>query len=277
MLAEFAMTSAAFSTAPAAHRGRGPRLQGQLPAAGLPRRERPDRQGTDPPPGRTLVIAAAEITQRRGQAGGTGHRLVDVPAGPARQPGRRRARLRLLRSRGRPGLLSGYSRPVGLFGFLRKKDERAIPEPGTPEFEAAVQGTALPDCAERLDGGDGLDQPRFCEIREADRAELDDRPRATGAREEVEEALREHGIDPDKKGQTIDASSVPGLRKDRRHPRPDAAGFRTRAASEAGFRAEAGPARSDRPSGPAARRRQDHGRRVRGPEEEIAGRMTASP
>ena len=34
---------------------------------------------------------------------------------------------------------------MGLFGFLRKKDERAIPEPGTPEFEAAVQGTALPD------------------------------------------------------------------------------------------------------------------------------------
>ncbi len=37
--------------------------------------------------------------------------------------------------------------------------------------------------------------------------------RGTGAREEVEEVLREHGIDPDKKGQTIDASSVPGLRE----------------------------------------------------------------
>ena len=34
---------------------------------------------------------------------------------------------------------------MGLFGFLRKKDERAIPEPGPPEFEAAVKGTALPD------------------------------------------------------------------------------------------------------------------------------------
>jgi hypothetical protein len=33
---------------------------------------------------------------------------------------------------------------VGLFDFLRK-DEKAIPEPGTPEFEATVQGSELPD------------------------------------------------------------------------------------------------------------------------------------
>ncbi len=37
--------------------------------------------------------------------------------------------------------------------------------------------------------------------------------RGTGAREDVEEVLREHGIDPDKKGQTIDASTVPGLQE----------------------------------------------------------------
>jgi hypothetical protein len=30
-------------------------------------------------------------------------------------------------------------------GLFRRKDERAIPKPGTPEFEEAVQGTALPD------------------------------------------------------------------------------------------------------------------------------------
>ena len=35
----------------APHRRRGSRLQGQLPAAGLPRWERPDREGTDPPSG----------------------------------------------------------------------------------------------------------------------------------------------------------------------------------------------------------------------------------
>jgi hypothetical protein len=33
---------------------------------------------------------------------------------------------------------------MGLFDFLRGKDEKAIPEPGTPEFEAAVSGSALP-------------------------------------------------------------------------------------------------------------------------------------
>ena len=30
-------------------------------------------------------------------------------------------------------------------GLFRRKDERAIPKPGTPEFDAAVEGTALPD------------------------------------------------------------------------------------------------------------------------------------
>ena len=34
--------------------------------------------------------------------------------------------------------------------------------------------------------------------------------RGTGQREEVERVLREHGIDPERKGETIDASSVPG-------------------------------------------------------------------
>jgi hypothetical protein len=34
---------------------------------------------------------------------------------------------------------------VGLFHFLQRKDERAIPVPGTPEFDAAVRGSALPD------------------------------------------------------------------------------------------------------------------------------------
>jgi hypothetical protein len=35
----------------------------------------------------------------------------------------------------------------------------------------------------------------------------------TGKGEEIEQVLREHGIDPDEKGQTIDASRVPGLRE----------------------------------------------------------------
>src|SRR4051812_20217104 len=48
---------------------------------------------------------------------------------------------------------------VGLFGFLRKKDERAIPEPGTPEFEAAVQGSALPDSQSVSMGDAGWTNP----------------------------------------------------------------------------------------------------------------------
>jgi hypothetical protein len=37
--------------------------------------------------------------------------------------------------------------------------------------------------------------------------------RGTDAREQVLEALREHGIDPDKQGQTINAESIPGLQE----------------------------------------------------------------
>jgi hypothetical protein len=99
---------------------------------------------------------------------------------------------------------------VGLFGFLRKNDERAIPEPGTPEFEAAVQGTALPDAQSVSMGESGWTKPGEAQAEQPSQT-LD--LRGTGAREQIEEALRESGIDPDKKGQTIDASSVPGLQE----------------------------------------------------------------
>jgi hypothetical protein len=55
--------------------------------------------------------------------------------------------------------------------------------------------------------------------------------RGTGARDEVEDALRESGIDPDKKGQTINAAEVPGLQEKitgilgRMMPVPNAGGF----------------------------------------------------
>lgn len=115
---------------------------------------------------------------------------------------------------------------MGFFDFLRK-DERAIPEPGTPEFEAAVQGTAIPDtqsvsmgescwtstsdsdAAQRALGELGID-PTEAEV-EQTKQTVD--LRGSGHREQVEEVLREHGIDPDRKGQTIDASKVPGLPK----------------------------------------------------------------
>jgi hypothetical protein len=92
---------------------------------------------------------------------------------------------------------------MGLFGFLRRKDEDAIPKPGTPEFEAAVRGSAIPDSQSVSMGEPGWADPSKQTI------DL----RGSGHRQQVEEVLREHGIDPDRKGQTIDASEVPGLRE----------------------------------------------------------------
>jgi len=113
---------------------------------------------------------------------------------------------------------------MGLFGFLRKKNERAIPEPGTPEFEAAVQGTALPDAQSVSMGEAGWTNPDSADdaLRELgidpSQAQVEQSSqtidlRETGAREQIEEALRDSGIDPDKKGQTINAASVPGLQE----------------------------------------------------------------
>jgi hypothetical protein len=116
---------------------------------------------------------------------------------------------------------------MGLFGFLRKKDERAIPEPGTPEFDAAVQGSALPDSQSVSMGQDGWSSPDSKVETSSQTLDL----RGTGAREQIEDALRESGIDPDKKGQTIDASSVPGLQEKiggilgKMMPVPNAGGF----------------------------------------------------
>jgi hypothetical protein len=92
---------------------------------------------------------------------------------------------------------------VGLFGFLKKNDERAMPEPGTPEFEAAVAGSAIPDSQSVSMGEEGWTQPGSSQTLDL---------RGSGKREEIQQVLREHGIDPDPKGQTIDASQVPGLR-----------------------------------------------------------------
>jgi hypothetical protein len=91
-----------------------------------------------------------------------------------------------------------------LFGFLRKKDERAMPDPGSPEFEAMVQGSAIPDEQSVSMGEPGWTQPGGSQTIDL---------RGSGKREEIKQVLREHGIDPDQQGQTIDASQVPGLRQ----------------------------------------------------------------
>jgi hypothetical protein len=124
---------------------------------------------------------------------------------------------------------------VGLFGFLRRKDE-AMPQPGTPEFEQAVQGSALPDSQSVSMGEDGWTstaaptQGAPAEMPDAARQTLAGMGidpskaqvqgstetldlRNTGAREQITKVLKAHGIDPDKQGQTIDASTVPGLQQ----------------------------------------------------------------
>jgi hypothetical protein len=93
---------------------------------------------------------------------------------------------------------------VGFFDFLRKKDERAMPDPGSTEFEAMVQGSAIPDAQSVSMGEPGWTQPGGSQTIDL---------RGGGQREEIKQVLREHGIDPDQQGQTIDASKVPGLRE----------------------------------------------------------------
>jgi hypothetical protein len=103
---------------------------------------------------------------------------------------------------------------MGLFDLLRRKDEKAIPEPGTPEFEAAVQGSALPDAQSVEMGQSGWTsaaKPGEGTLESSSSQTID--LRGSGAREEIGEVLRQHGIDPDKEGQTIDASTVPGLQE----------------------------------------------------------------
>jgi protein-tyrosine-phosphatase len=128
---------------------------------------------------------------------------------------------------------------VGLFDFLRGKDEKAIPDPGTPEFEAMVQGSAIPDeqsvemgkdgwtsteAGGQTEGKDqipeearqaleklGID-PSKADVEVEQTSQTIDL-RGTGAREEIAEVLRKHGIDPDQEGQTIDATDVPGLKE----------------------------------------------------------------
>ena len=115
---------------------------------------------------------------------------------------------------------------MGLFDFLRRKDEYAIPQPGTPEFEAAVSGSAIPDghSVEMGAGGwsnaddvkemlakAGIDPGQAGEAEQLPSQTVD--LRGTEARQNVEEVLRKHGIDPDKPGQQVDATSVPGLQQ----------------------------------------------------------------
>jgi hypothetical protein len=106
---------------------------------------------------------------------------------------------------------------MGLFDFLRRKDEKAIPEPGSPEFDAAVSGSALPDSksVEMRGSGwasvDDAPEPNAA----GDGAQTLDLRGVIGLRKEVLEALRRRGIDPESGQQRqIDAGSMPGLQEE---------------------------------------------------------------
>jgi hypothetical protein len=101
---------------------------------------------------------------------------------------------------------------MGLLGFLRRGEEDAIPKPGTPGFEAAVRGSAIPDAQSVSMGEPGWTSTSSRKPGSERSTETVDL-RGTGQRAEVERVLREHGIDPERKGQTIDASEFPGLRE----------------------------------------------------------------
>jgi hypothetical protein len=94
---------------------------------------------------------------------------------------------------------------MGLFSFLfgRGKDERAMPDPGSPEFQQTVAASELPGSSGSL----GVEPDQWTSTQQT--IDL----RGTGAREEMRELLRRNGIDPEKEGQTVDPSQIPGLQE----------------------------------------------------------------
>ena len=95
-------------------------------------------------------------------------------------------------------------------GLFKRKDERAMPDPGTPEFDAMVEGSAIPDEGSVSMGESGWKSTAGAQVEQSSQT-ID--LRGTDTAEKLRETLKEHGIDPDKQeGQTIDASKVPGLR-----------------------------------------------------------------
>jgi hypothetical protein len=75
-------------------------------------------------------------------------------------------------------------------GLFRRKDERAIPEPGSKEFEEAVEGSALPD-----DGSVSMDEPGWSTPEEP-ATEPEERAEAADAVTEPEQSGEDSGERP---------------------------------------------------------------------------------
>jgi hypothetical protein len=99
---------------------------------------------------------------------------------------------------------------VGLLDFFKRRSqsERAIPDPGSPEFQSQIASSELPGSA----GAAGVEPDQWKSVDVGQSQTID--MRGSGAREEIIETLKKHGINPDDHGQQIDASSVPGLREE---------------------------------------------------------------
>jgi protein-tyrosine-phosphatase len=99
---------------------------------------------------------------------------------------------------------------VGVFDFLKRRrdKESAIPDPDSGQFQRQVEGSALAGSA----GTAGVEPDQWKSVDVGQSQTID--MRGSGAREEIIEALKKHGINPDDHGQQVDASSVPGLREE---------------------------------------------------------------
>jgi hypothetical protein len=79
-------------------------------------------------------------------------------------------------------------------GLFRRKDERAMPNPGTPEFEEAVQGSAIPDSQSVSMGESGWTEPG-AEVEQPSRPnQTADAPDARGLPEKILGALSDAGL-----------------------------------------------------------------------------------
>jgi hypothetical protein len=90
---------------------------------------------------------------------------------------------------------------MGLFDFLRRKDRSAMPDPGSREFQAAVEGSALP-------GSASMGEEGWSSVADADSAE-----------EVARRAAARFGVDPSqvqveesRTGRSTWAARTPGRR-----------------------------------------------------------------
>ncbi len=97
---------------------------------------------------------------------------------------------------------------MGLSDFFRRRSDRekAIPEPGSAEFQDVVQGSELPGST----GAAGVEGP-WASVEKLPTQTID--MRGSGAREEIIALMRKHGIDPES-GEQIDSSAVPGFQQE---------------------------------------------------------------